>query len=253
MTNPMLRPVGATRFLTEALVGRSAFPAYYANMAAINRAGPRSLRGRALPGALSVELVEAFVQGGGWVVDGRHRFSFAHAHIPRSVNIELGPDFGPRVGAVVPFNEPLVLVLPEPVDGTLTEGVTQLARIGFDRVLGYVDGGLDAWREAGKGTDELETVRARDIAAASGGSKGPLIVDVRERWEWESGHVPGSLSIPLAELPARISEIPAGRDLIVVCAAGRRAAVASSLLQRAGRRPRFLAAGGAPNLLDRAG
>ena len=251
MTNPMLRPVGEDRYVSDALDRRSPIPAYFANMAAINRSGPRLIRGRALPAGLSADALSEFVDGGGWVVDARHRFSFAFAHVAGSVNVELAPDFGPRVGAMVPFNEPLALVLPEPLDATLPEAVTQLARIGYDRVIGSLDGGLDAWREAGMATEALETVRATDLDPRA--ADGPLIIDVRDRWEWDAAHLPHSLSIPLAEIPARTSEIPTDRDLVVICAAGRRAAVAASFLQRAGRRTRFLAAGGAADLLEHAG
>src|SRR5207244_2189195 len=83
-------------------------------------------------------------RAGAWVIDGRWRVPFARAHVPGSLNVELDDTFGSYVGWVVPFGAPLALVLPDPEKESLHEAVTQLSRIGFERIEGYLDGGLDA-------------------------------------------------------------------------------------------------------------
>lgn len=88
------------------------------------------------------------MEAGAWVIDARDRGAFADAHVPGSVNIELDSTFGTYVGWVTPFNAPLLLLLSEPVQSALEEAVTQLIRIGYERLVGYADGGLDAWTSA---------------------------------------------------------------------------------------------------------
>lgn len=229
-------------------------PAYYAHMAPLNREGPRVLGGYREPAALDPEsfAAKATAIPGATIVDGRGRAAFAAAHLPGSLNIELDDSFASYVGWLVPFGGPLLLVLPEPAAESSREATTQLLRIGYERVLGTLAGGIGAWQDAGRPVSSYETttidqVNAELAAAAGDGAPAPTILDVRQPIEWrDDGAIPGAQRIFVADLPARLAEVPAGSAVTVLCKSGARAAIAASLLDAAGRDVRLVARGGAP-------
>ena len=227
-------------------------PAYYAHMAALNRRGPRILRGYRPPPALDPAALAAAAAGGAIVVDARARTAFAAAHVPGSLNVELDEAFAAYVGWLLPFGSPIVLVVPEPTEPALEEATTQLLRIGYERVLGWLDGGLEAWQRTGREVGEypMTTMDAINAEVAAGSATdpgtGPFILDVRQPIEWrDDGSIPGSQRIFVADLPARLGEVPADRPVTVLCRSGSRAAIAASLLDAAGRDVRLVARGGA--------
>jgi hydroxyacylglutathione hydrolase len=203
------------------------------------------------PRALAAEEVARRLRAGVWVVDGRARHAFAEAHIPGSVNVELDSMFATYVGWVTPFNSPLVFVLPEPVDGSLREATTQLIRIGYERLEGYLDGGLDAWRSREHDVRSYPTAEVDDLCHAYLAGQSVQVLDVRQPGEWESGTVPGSLRVHLGDLPAALSRIPRDKEVWTACASGHRASIAASLLDRAGVPVRLVARGGVPEWLAR--
>jgi rhodanese-related sulfurtransferase len=220
-------------------------------MAGINRAGPRVLGRLPSLAALAPEEVARHLGAGAWVVDARGRSEFASAHMPGSVNIELDSMFGTYVGWVTPFNAPLVLVLPAPIHEARPEAVTQLIRIGYERLIGYADGGLDAWQSHGRPVRSYPTASVDDLCHAYLGRQPVQVLDVRQPVEWDTGYVPGSLRIHLGDLPGRLAEIPREREVWTACASGHRASIAASLLDRAGIPVRLVAQGGVPEWLAR--
>jgi glyoxylase-like metal-dependent hydrolase (beta-lactamase superfamily II)/rhodanese-related sulfurtransferase len=230
------------QFVESRLRGLPRFPDYYRFMAPINRAGPRTLW--ALPELAPLEpgqVVLAAVAGA-WVVDARDRWSFAEAHVPGAVNVELDDGFAGFVGSVVPFGMALVLVLPEPVAEAAQEAVTQLVRIGFERQLGCLAGGMRAWQAEGR---PVTSYPARDVTSLPVGDPDVLVLDVRQPAEVATNAIPGSRHVFLGDLPQRMAELPRDRSVWVVCASGRRAAVGASLLHRAGFQVTVVAGGGA--------
>lgn len=167
-------------------------------MAPINRAGPAVLRRVPAVPALAAPDVARCLEAGSWVVDGRDREAFAAAH---SIKIELDSMFGTYVGWVTPFDRSLVLVPPEPVPAALAEAVTQLIRIGYERVEGHWDRGLDAWRSSGRPTRAYPTAGVDDLCHAYLQGLPVQVLDVRQQSECDSGRVPGSLHIHLGDLP----------------------------------------------------
>jgi glyoxylase-like metal-dependent hydrolase (beta-lactamase superfamily II)/rhodanese-related sulfurtransferase len=249
--NAALTARDETAFARQQLTGLRAYPAYYAHMAPINRAGPAVLRRVPAVPALAAPDVAGRLEAGAWVVDGRDREAFAAAHVPGSINIELDSMFGTYVGWVTPFNSPVVLVLPEPVPEALAEAVTQLMRIGYERVEGYLDEGLDAWRSSGRPTRAYPTAGVDDLCHAYLQGTPIEVLDVRQRGEWDAGHIPGSLHIHLGDLPGRLAEVPRDREVWTACASGHRASIAASLLDRAVVPVRLLSRGGVPEWLAR--
>jgi rhodanese-related sulfurtransferase len=234
-------------FVRARLEGLPRHPDYYRFMAPINRAGPAVLSAVPDLPALSPIEVQRHADDGAWIVDGRDRWSFAAAHLPGSVNVELDDSFASFVGSVVPFGVPLVLVLPEP--GAAAEAVTQLLRIGYDDQLGFLAGGVAAWVADDRPT---RSYPARDIREVDVGDPAAVVVDVRQPTELDQGVIPGSRQIFLGDLPERLAEIPSGRRTWTVCASGRRAAVAASVLDRAGVPVGVIARGGVPTWVARA-
>ena len=234
----------ADTFRDRLLGGLGLVPAYYGHMAALNRAGPRVLQGYRPPPALDPAGVASAMAAaaGSTIIDARRRDAFAAGHIEGSLNIELNDTFAAYVGWLLPFAAPLALVLPDPPHEALEEATTQLLRIGYERVLGYLAGGVEAWRAAGH---ELASYPITTMAAVNAGTE-PLILDVRQPIEWrDEGSIPGAQQIFVADLPKRLAEIPADQPITVLCKSGARAAIAASVLDAAGRDVRLVARGGA--------
>lgn len=250
-SNPALSTRDEESFVRQQLAGLRAYPAYYAHMAAINRAGPPVLGHLPAVAALGSADVARRLEDGAWLIDARDRRAFAAAHVPGALNIELDSTFGTYVGWLTPFNARLVLLLPEPVQEALAEAVTQLIRIGYERLVGYAAGGLEAWQSERRAVRSFPTGSIDDLCQAYLAGQPIRVLDVRQPVEWEAGYVPGSLRIHLGDLSARLGEIPADRQVWTTCASGHRASMAASLLDRAGIPVRLVATGGVPEWLAR--
>ena len=150
---------------------------------------------------------------------------------------------------MVPFDARLVLILPEPIDASWREALTQLLRIGREQVMGHLDGGADAWRASGREVRANATATVKDLAEVYEAEGGSRVVDVRQRDEWDEGHVPGSRHVFLGDLAKRMADVPRDGDAIVVCRSGNRASIAASLLDRAGIRAVPVTEGGVPDWL----
>lgn len=237
MANPTfaLAAAPADDFRVQALEGLGRVPDYYAHMARINRRGPRVLGRLILPPALDPVAFEAAAAGGATIVDARDRDAFAAGHIRGSLNIELESAFSGYVGWLVEFGAPVLLVLPDAGDA-LVEATTELLRVGYERVPGWLEGGIDAWTGSGRGLASYATTTMADVhrRQAAGDPAAGVLLDVRQPNEWAGGVVPGSELIFVADLPARIAQLPTGRPVTVFCRTGHRASMAASLLDTAG-------------------
>lgn len=247
--NGALAAADEETFVRQQLSGLLAFPAYYRNMAPINRAGPRLMKDLPRPRPLSAEDVDHRLAGGSWVVDARDRQAFASAHLPGSINIELDEAFGSYVGWLLPFNVSVVLVLPEPEPDHLEVAAVQLIRIGFEQLEGYLEGGVPAWVSSGRATRSFGTATVEDLCAASGRGEPVRVLDVRQRQEWDEGHLAGSMHLFVGDLPGRLDEVPREGEVWTACRTGHRSAMAASLLERAGVTVRNVAEGGIPDVL----
>jgi hydroxyacylglutathione hydrolase len=236
-------------FVRRQLDGLLAYPAYYRHMAGINRAGPAVLERLPDLRPLSPDEVAASVRAGAWVVDARDRLSFATGHLPGSLNVELDDQFATYVGWIVPFGVPLALVLPEPAERHGGEALTQLVRIGYERVAGWFAGGVAAWAATGRPVSAYPVVDIDDLGEAA--ERGAAVLDVRQPAEWREGRIPGSLQGFVGDLPSRLHELPRDRELWTICASGHRAALAASLLDAAGIPVRLVARGGVSDWLAR--
>jgi hydroxyacylglutathione hydrolase len=114
------------------------------------------------------------------------------------------------------------------------EATRQLLRINFDSLAGHLDGGVEAWHAAGRPMSAFKQLEGTQMRRELDSARLAVVLDVREDDEWQDGHIPGAVHIPLWQLPARAAELPRETPLIVHCAHGYRSSIASSILERAG-------------------
>jgi hydroxyacylglutathione hydrolase len=227
--NLAFRPGGEEAFVVALLGGLITYPRYYERMPAFNLAGmPASDPSPSL--ALDRPRLDAVLRSSAWVVDLRPRTAFAPAHLLRSINIEHGALFTTYLGWLLSEETALVLV-GEHAD-VVQQAQLDLTRIGIDRLAGHYAGPLPHPPAGG-----ARSYPVRGFADLHRALRRPDVValDVRRQDEWDAGHLEGALHLPLHELEERRAEIPPG-TVWVHCAAGFRAGIAASLLERAGRR-----------------
>ncbi len=211
-------------------------PAYFGQNVAMNKKGYASFEDVKAQGmtALSPEALELVVEStGALVLDTREAAVFHKSFIPQSVNIGIKGDFAPWVGALIgDVKQALVLVTDA---GMEEEVVTRLSRVGFDNVLGYLEGGIDAWIAAGKETDEVKRITAEEMKQRfDNGEK--MVIDVRKESEYEAEHVEDAYSRPLAYINEWTSQIDTNQHFFLHCAGGYRSMIAASILQARGYR-----------------
>jgi hydroxyacylglutathione hydrolase len=215
-------------FVRAVLAGQPDPPRYFAHMKRINQSGPPLLGEVRRPTRLAVGTLLTVLDRGALVVDTRHAADFGRGAIPGSINIPASRSFTTWAGSVLPYDRELCLVVD---DGGVDQLVRDLAGIGLDRIAGYFGSDvIDAWRMF---QGQLQTIPSLSLTEFAGRHRrnGDLILDVRGEGEWKAGHIPGSLNLPLGELDRRLEEIPSGRELLVHCQTGTRAAIAASLLR----------------------
>ena len=245
--NPVLAYPDMDAFVEGQLAGLGPYPKYYAQMGPINTLGPSPLPKAPLPELSPTEVAQRPQDV--WVVDARPREAFAAGHIAGAVGIELADDFGVWVGWVLPFNAPIVLVLDPDQDAA--EAVVQLGRIGFEHVQGVLRG-VDGWRRAGLPLERYDTVDVAEFAEAVRSGRARQVLDVRSPLEYRAGYLEGSLLHYAADLSASVpAALRSDEPVWVACASGARAAIAASLLQRAGYQPVLLRNGGIPDVVER--
>lgn len=166
---------------------------------------------------------------GAQVLDVRDVADFAGAHLRGSVTISLSGAYATWCGTLLDREQPIVLVA-EP--GREEEGAMRLGRIGFDHVVGYLDGGMQALEPRPDLVGRTERITAPTLAERLAEPEPPLVLDVRTEREWHDTHIAGSLNIPLQHLQERFDEVPRDRYLMVQCGSGYRSAIAASLLKQ---------------------
>ncbi|MDI9257973.1 MBL fold metallo-hydrolase [Flavobacterium sedimenticola] len=233
-TNYALRAdMSKEEFIKELLEGLGAPPAYFPQNVLMNIQGYESLDTIIEKSniALSPAAFEAAAnQGDVIVLDVRHENDFVKAHIPNSIFIGIQGNFAPWVGALLKdVHQKLVLVTPE---GREEETITRLSRVGFDHVLGYLQGGIDAWVNAGFETDSIASISPEEFSAKR--TSDSLVIDVRKPGEYEAEHVENAVNIPLDSVNENFQSIPKDQPFFLHCAGGYRSVIMASILKSRG-------------------
>ena len=243
-TNYALRAnMTKAEFVKEVLDGIAPPPQYFAKNAMMNKMGYDTfdtvLKTGDVP--LSPEEFEALANHeSALVLDVRTEADFVKSHIPNSIFIGLNGQFAPWVGALITdIKQPIVLVVPE---GKSAEAVTRLSRVGYDNTLGYLEGGLEAWKNAGKDVETLESISAEEFANRAKSDK-LNILDVRKDGEYLSSHLEEAQHLSLDFINDKMNEVSKDKTYYIHCAGGYRSVIAASILK----------ARGFDNLIDIAG
>ncbi len=220
-------------FTAELLDGLGLPPAYFPQNVMMNIQGYESLDTIIEKSfkALSPKEFETLAnQAEAIVLDVRHENDYVKSHIPNSIFIGIQGNFAPWVGALImDVKQPLLLVTPE---GREQETITRLSRVGFDNVLGYLEGGIAAWQEAGFEIDSMQSISPEEFV--SGLSETSVVVDARKPGEFSAEHVENALNIPLDTVNQNFSEVPKNEDFYLHCAGGYRSVIMGSILKSRG-------------------
>jgi glyoxylase-like metal-dependent hydrolase (beta-lactamase superfamily II)/rhodanese-related sulfurtransferase len=221
-------------FIAEVTDGLGAPPAYFPMNVAMNK--------KAVPGAEEVlaEASKAFdpiafkamvAEMDALVLDTRKADDFAAGHIPGSIFIGIDGQFAPWVGALIPVDQTLMLVCDA---GREHEVITRLTRVGYDRVLGYLEGGIPAWKAASLETDQVQRITASNLADRLAQNPALNIVDARKEGEWTAQNLAQAKNIALDDLNARFGELPTQSTMHIHCAGGYRSMIFASILKSRG-------------------
>lgn len=219
-------------FITEVTDGLLPPPQYFPLNVKMNKEGYESIDqvlDRGLT-ALDPDAFETLAEETGAVVlDVRHQNDYVKGHVPRSIFIGLDGGFAPWVGTLIAdVEQPILLIAPE---GRESETITRLSRVGFDKTLGYLQGGFTAWKESQKEFDSIDQMTADELKADLDNQ---VVFDVRKPGEFEAEHLPNAENTPLDFLNDHMAQIGQAGPLVIHCAGGYRSVIAASILKSRG-------------------
>jgi len=218
-------------FIELVTEGQPPAPGYFVYDAVLNRKDRELLDESALPEALDFEAFDQVVAGGAMIIDGRNPDEFGAGHLIGSINVGLNGRYAEFAGSVVPHDVDMVLVVD---DGFEREAKNRLARIGFDRVVGYLEHPMAVMASNPDRVERSSRMTATEFESRKGDIDGLQLVDIRNPGETALGTIDGAKAIPVGQLPARISELDPARPTVLFCAGGYRSSVGASVLREAG-------------------
>jgi hydroxyacylglutathione hydrolase len=231
-------------FVRSVLAGQPDPPRYFAKMKHINQSGPRLLVGSRPPARLSGAELAAALARGAVVVDTRQAAEFKRGGVPGTINIPGNRAFTTWAGSLLSYDQPFYLLTDASGSGLIDQLARDLSGVGLDHLGGYFGPeALDLWRSSRGG---LQIIRDFTLSEVRDGlqTQQVTLLDVRGEDEWRSGHVPGSVNIPVGKLDQQLGGVSNGRPVIVHCHTGARAAIAASVLKARGLNEVGVFAGG---------
>lgn len=233
-TNYALNPsLDKEAFKKEILTGLVAPPQYFPQNVLMNITGYESLdtvieRGTRPLDPKAFETVATTTKA--LILDTRNAQDFAKSHIPQSINIGLDGSFAMWVGEMILDLKQEILLITD--KGKEQEALIRLSRVGYDHTIGYLEGGFDAWKNAGMETDSVQRITA--IELEKNHTQNTLIIDVRKKSEFDSEHIINAINIPLNQLNQQLASFPKTEHFILHCAGGYRSMIAASILKQRG-------------------
>ena len=232
--NYALQPMTREHFVELMTTDLPEAPAYFSKDAEINRTGATSLEGLPQAAALSPAEVYRLAVQGSVVLDVRDAADFGAGHVPGALNIGLGGQFASWAGSLIPMASPIVIVAD--TDERIEEAQLRLARVGLEKVQGYLMGGMKAWTDAALELASVQQISVAELKELIETDPDLQLIDVRRMPEYESGHAPRAISSPLAKLREAFPHLnlkPNGQTA-VICAGGYRSSAGTSILQQLG-------------------
>ncbi len=232
--NYALQPMTKTQFVKMMTTDLPEAPAYFAKDAEINRAGAAAMDQLPEPKAVAPAEVFKRAQDGTIILDVRSAAEFGAGHVPGSLNIGLGGQFASWAGSLIPLNSAIVIVSES--EEKVAEAQVRLARVGLENVEGFLAGGIYAWNQNGFEVAAVPQISVSELKELIETQTGLQVIDVRRPPEYQSGHAPGAITAPLANLRELLStlNLDPTKSTAVICAGGYRSSAATSILQQSG-------------------
>jgi hydroxyacylglutathione hydrolase len=235
-TNYALRPgLSREEFMKEVLTGLTPPPQYFPLNVLMNIKGYDSISEVIKRGtqALSPEAFEtAANETGALILDTRDAQTFAKAFIPNSINIGIDGSFAPWVGTLIPDIKQEILLVAD--EDKVEEVITRLARVGYDHAIGYLKGGFESWKKAGKEIDSITSVSANELAAIYEKDPSATMLDVRKKSEYDSEHIQNAENAPLDYINDSMARVDKNKTCYIHCASGYRSMMFVSILKARG-------------------
>ncbi len=234
-TNYALNQPNKESFIKEVLDGLMAPPKYFGMNVAMNKGGYEDFDTILKKGSqpVAAQDFESVVEDtGALILDTRSAADFQKGFVPNSINIGLQGDFAPWVGAmIVDVQQPILLVTDLNAE---EEAITRLARVGFDNVIGYLDGGFDGWNNSGNEVDTVNRISVETFADQL--TADAKVIDVRNETEYAAEHVDEAYSRPLVDINEWVADLNPDEHFFLHCAGGYRSMIAASILNSRGIR-----------------
>lgn len=221
-------------FINEVTDGLMSAPAYFPLNVKLNKEGydhVNEVMEKGMRALSADEFEKLMLEPNTVVLDVRSKDEFAKAHVPKSIYIGLDGSFAPWVGTILKdINRRIILITPAERE---KETIKRLSRVGFDNTLGYLDGGLETWKRAGKQAESITQISAEDFLSLSK-EKEVVAFDVRKPGEYGAAHLENVSSLPLSSLEESLSSLPTETPIYQHCQSGYRSMVAASLMRHHG-------------------
>jgi len=231
--NYALQPMSKEDFIRIVTADQPDAPAYFTYDAILNTRKRPTLDTTLERVLHPIELIDLLALGnaGAQILDVREAVDFAKGHLAGSINIGLDGQYATWAGTLLDPSRPIVIIA-EP--GREQEAALRLGRIGFDDVKGYLRNGMEALVLRPELIQSTERVSAPMLAEELASTQPPVVIDIRTPSEWNSGHISGSINLPLSQLKQHLDQVPHDRRIAIHCAGGYRSSIASSLLSQSG-------------------
>jgi glyoxylase-like metal-dependent hydrolase (beta-lactamase superfamily II)/rhodanese-related sulfurtransferase len=229
--NPALQAAGEEEFVRLLLEGLPPKPPNFKAIIERNRSVARTALPE--PVALGLATVRDLLAEGAVALDVRSPAEFGEGHIPGALNVWIeSPQFAERAGWYIDPTATIVLVVASPTD--VSRAIAGLSRVGLDGVAGHLTRGMTEWRGAALPIETVPQVTVHELATWREENRDLVVLDVREPFEWDDGHIEGALHVPMRDVLRRAQDVPTGAAKAVVCAGGLRSSAVISVLKRAG-------------------
>ncbi len=232
-TNYALQEMNVDEFIRQVTEGISAPPVYFAKNASINKTGYVQFDAVMQRGLkpLSTHDFETAIKNGAIIIDSRKPDDFEKGFIPKSMNIGLNGQYAIWAATLVDLRKSVMLVCDIEKEH---ESVLRLTRTGFDNILGYLEGGFDSWRAAGKAIDMIISIEPDELLIDAKFDKDIQIIDVRKPGEWDSGHMLQAQHLSLQDLEEKVDQFDKEKPYYIHCAGGYRSMIAASIFKQHG-------------------
>jgi len=234
-TNYAVQFQSKEEFIKAVTEGLTAPPQYFPINAKINKEGYESLDAILLKALqpLSIDAFKEKAKSNCIILDTRSSSEFSAGFVPDSISIGLDGRFAEWAGSLLPFDQPIILVTEK---GKEKESIIRLARVGLDKIEGYLSEGVEGWKAADEKIDLIIDIEADELAMDISFDPNMVIVDVRKETEYADGHIKEAINIPLSDLtdPGSMTNLDDNHNIYIHCAGGYRSVIASSLIKRQG-------------------